>query len=55
MNVVKMIIAITKNEVRNEGLIDCYITEIDKHFIRNYHHYYEINKKKIVNLKVFNQ
>lgn len=52
MNVLKVIIVITKNEVRNENLINYYITAVDKHFVYNYHHYCEIDKKKIVNCTI---
>ena len=42
----EVIITVTKNEVRSEGLIDYYIVEDGKHFDRNYHYYCEIDKKK---------
>ena len=44
MNIIKMIIIVIKNEIRNKTLINYYIIEIDRYFIRNYYYYYKINK-----------
>ena len=41
-----------KNETRNEDLINYYIIKNDKHFDHNYHHYCEIDKKKIVDYTI---
>ena len=47
-----MITLITKNETYNEDLINYYTAAIDKHFIHNYYHYCEINKKKTINYTI---
>ena len=47
-----MITFITKDEAYNENLINCYIVTIDKHFVYNYHHYCEVDKKKIINYTI---
>ena len=39
---------ITKNENRNENMINYHIIAIDKHFIYNYHYYCEIDKKELL-------
>lgn len=44
-----MITIVTKNETRNENLINYFIITIDKHFD---HKYYKVDKKKIVNYTI---